>query len=254
MMMKNTLRRVAFYVVLIAIWELVVRMRFWPEYLFPSPAEVVQVLGGGIADGTLLKGVAVSGRRIAEGYLLSLVVGVVLGLMLARLKIFEDIVGPILLGLRSLPSICWLPLGMLWFGLSEKAILFVVLMGATFAVALATSDGVKNVPPVYLQAASTMGVTGPRSFVRVTLPSALPSIVTGMKLGWAFAWRSLMAAEMVFVTLGLGHLLMMGRELNDMARVIAAMIVIVAFGMLVDRVVFMTLESRVRERWGLDVA
>jgi NitT/TauT family transport system permease protein len=250
--MRNILRRIAFFVAVIALWEVVARSGLWPEYIFPSPFEVVRVLGGGIADGTLLKGVAVSGRRILGGYSLSLVFGIILGLMLARSKPFEDMVGPILLGLRSLPSICWLPLGMLWFGLSEKAILFVVLMGATFAVALATSDGVKNVPPVYLQAASTMGVTGLRSFIRVTLPSALPSVITGMKLGWAFAWRSLMAAEMVFVTLGLGHLLMMGRELNDMARVIAAMIVIVAIGMLVDRVVFVTLESRVRERWGLE--
>ena len=252
--MKNTLRKIAFFVALIAVWEVVARSGLWPEYLFPSPSGVARVLGGGIADGTLLKGVAVSGRRIVAGYSISLVFGIVLGLMLARLRFFEDMVGPILLGLRSLPSICWLPLGMLWFGLSEKAILFVVLMGATFAVALATSDGVKNVPPVYLQAARTMGVTGLNSFVRVTLPSALPSIITGMKLGWAFAWRSLMAAEMFFVTLGLGHLLMMGRELNDMARVIAAMILIVAIGMLVDRLLFVTLESRVRERWGLDSA
>jgi len=250
--MKNIPRRIAFFVAVIVLWEVVARSGLWPEYLFPSPSEVVHVLGGGIGNGTLLKAVAVSGRRILEGYSLSLVFGIILGLMLARWKAFEDMVGPILLGLRSLPSICWLPLGMLWFGLSEKAILFVVVMGATFAVALATSDGVKNVPSVYLQAASTMGVTGLRSFVRVTLPSALPSVITGMKLGWAFAWRSLMAAEMVFVTLGLGHLLMMGRELNDMARVIAAMIVIVAIGMLVDRVVFVTLESRVRERWGLE--
>ena len=250
--MKNIPRKIAFFVAVIALWEVVARSGLWPEYLFPSPSEVVRVLGGGIGNGTLLKAVAVSGRRILEGYSLSLVFGIILGLMLARWKAFEDMVGPILLGLRSLPSICWLPLGMLWFGLSEKAILFVVVMGATFAVALATSDGVKNVPSVYLQAASTMGVTGLRSFVRVTLPSALPSVITGMKLGWAFAWRSLMAAEMVFVTLGLGHLLMMGRELNDMARVIAAMIMIVAIGMLVDRVVFVTLESRVRERWGLE--
>ena len=99
-----------------------------------------------------------------------------------------------------------------------------------------------------------MRVSGISSFVRVTLPSALPSIVTGMKLGWAFAWRSLMAAEMVFVTLGLGHLLMMGRELNDMARVISVMLVIVAIGMFVDRLVFMPLESRMRERWGLSSA
>ena len=252
--MKRIWCRVAGYLVLIILWESLTRLHLWPEYVFPSLSNVARAMYSDLANGTLLRGVAVSMKRILEGYSLSLLVGVSLGLLLARLKLLEETVGPILLGLRSLPSICWVPLGMLWFGLSEKAILFVILMGATFAVALATADGVRNVPPIYLRAASTMGVSGISSFVRVTLPSALPSIVTGMKLGWAFAWRSLMAAEMVFVTLGLGHLLMMGRELNDMARVISVMLVIVAIGMFVDRLVFMPLESRMRERWGLSSA
>jgi len=251
---KTIWHRIASYCAIVVLWESVTRLHLWPEYVFPSLSDVTLALRGDLANGTLLRGVAVSMRRILEGYSLSLVVGVCLGLLLARLKLLEETVGPILLGLRSLPSICWVLLGMLWFGLSEKAILFVILMGATFAVALATADGIKNVPPIYLRVASTMGVSGISSFVRVTLPSALPSIVTGMKLGWAFAWRSLMAAEMVFVTLGLGHLLMMGRELNDMARVISVMLVIVAIGMLVDRLVFMPLESRMRERWGLSSA
>ena len=252
--MNRIWRRAGFYLGLVVLWESITRAHLWPQYVLPAPSEVILVLAGEIADGTLVRAVAVSMRRILEGYSISLVVGVCLGLMLARSRLFEQTLGPILLGLRSLPSICWVPLGMLWFGLSENAILFVIFMGATFAVALATSDGIKNVPPIYTRAASTMGVTGLSSFVRVMLPSALPAVVTGMKLGWAFAWRSLMAAEMVFVTLGLGHLLMMGRELNDMARVIAVMLAIVAIGMLVDRLVFATLESKMRERWGLDVA
>jgi len=248
---KKTWRRLVFYLGLVILWEVVARMHFWPPYLFPTLSKVARVLCGEIADGTLIRAVAVSMQRIFVGYSVSLVSGICIGLVLARSEVLEETLGPILLGLRSLPSICWVPLGLLWFGLNEKAIMFVILMGATFAVALATSDGVKNVPPIYLRAARTMGVKGVWTFVRVIVPSALPAIVTGMKLGWAFAWRSLMAAEMVFVTLGLGHLLMMGRELNDMARVVSVMLVIVVIGMLVDRAVFGTLESKIRRRWGL---
>ncbi len=174
-----------------------------------------------------------------------------LGLALGRIKLLDETLGSLVLGLQALPSICWLPLALLWFGLSETAILFVVVMGALLSITTATEAGVKNTPPVYLRAARNLGARGWRVYVFVILPAALPAIITGMKLGWSFAWRSLMAAELLYVSLGLGQLLTLGRELNDMSQVIAVMLVIIAIGLAVDRLVFAPIETRVRERWGL---
>lgn len=243
--------RLLFFIALLAAWEGLFRLRLWPPYVFPSMLSVGESLRIGFADGTYPLAIAVSLRRILMGYGLSLVVGIPLGLLLGRIKIVQDTLGSIVLGLQALPSICWLPLALLWFGLSERAILFVVVMGAVLSVTLSTADGVHNTPPLYLRAAQTMGARGLTLYTRVILPAALPAILSGMKLGWSFAWRSLMAGELLYVSLGLGQLLTMGRELNDMSQVIAVMLVIVAIGLSVDRAMFSPLERRVRERWGL---
>ena len=246
--------RLIFFAALLAVWEALFRLNLWPPYVFPSMSSVGLSLVNGFADGTFPLAFAVSLRRILLGYGLSLVIGIPLGLLLGRVRPVQDTLGSIILGLQALPSICWLPLALLWFGLSEKAILFVVVMGAVLSVTLSTADGVHNTPPLYLRAARTMGASGLMLYRGVILPSALPAIISGMKLGWSFAWRSLMAGELLYVSLGLGQLLTMGRELNDMAQVIAVMLVIIAMGLLVDRAVFAPVERRVRERWGLQVA
>ena len=188
----------------------------------------MKTLAYGFYDKTFLVGIWISMKRIIIGFGISLAMGIVVGFCTGSSKLLDETIGPLLNGLRTLPSICWLPLGLLWFGLNENAILFVVIMGAAFSITLATDDGVKNIPPLYLRAASTMGAKGIRKYYYVILPAALPSIMSGMKQGWSFAWRSLMAGEMLFVSLGLGHLLMMGRELNDIRQIFAVMIVIVA--------------------------
>ncbi len=185
------------------------------------------------------------------GYALSIAIGVTLGTLLARVRWLEETVGSLVMGLQTLPSICWLPLALLWFGLNDSAILFVVVMGAVLAITVSVADGVKNLPPVYTRAAKTMGVRPLAMYTEVLLPASLPAILTGAKLGWSFAWRSLMAGELLFVSIGLGHLLMMGRELADMSQVVAVMIVIIGLGLFTDRCIFGALETRVRERWGL---
>ena len=143
----------------------------------------------------------------------------------------KDTLGALALGLQTLPSVCWVPLALLWFGQSEGAMLFVVVMGTVWSVIIATDHGARNIPPIYARAARTMGSEGLHQWTRVILPASLPFLVSGMKQGWAFAWRSLMAAE-IFVTIltgfGLGHLLHYGRELNAMDQVIGTMVVIVA--------------------------
>lgn len=249
--LKSLVAKFVFFALLIPLWQGLYMLELWPAYIFPSPLQVIGSLRMGFGNGTLLVGIATSLRRVVIGYAFSLVVGTILGLVLGRVRFLDLSLGSLVLGLQTLPSICWLPLALLWFGLNERAILFVVIMGALLSITLATEDGVKNTPSVYLQAARNLGARGWKLYAWVILPAALPSFVTGMKLGWSFAWRSLMAGELLYVSLGLGHLLMMGRELNDMSQVIAVMLVIVAIGLAIDRLVFAPLERRVRERWGL---
>jgi len=249
--MNELTRKIIFFLGLLAVWQMLVWLGLWPEYIFPSPLGVVQTLVRGFRNGTFIVGIVTSMERILLGFGISAVVGMLLGLALGRIKLLDETVGSLVLGLQSLPSICWLPLALLWFGLNEQAILFVVVMGALLSITLATEAGVKNTPPLYLRAARNLGARGWRLYALVIFPAALPAIITGMKLGWSFAWRSLMAAELLYVSLGLGHLLMMGRDLNDMSQVVAVMLVIIAIGLVVDRLIFAPIESRVRERWGL---
>jgi NitT/TauT family transport system permease protein len=248
---NNWTRKLTFFLILLAGWQGLVWIGLWPEFIFPSPLSVVQTLVRGFQNGTFIVGIVTSMKRILIGFGISAVVGMALGLAIGRIRLVDETVGSLVLGLQALPSICWLPLALLWFGLSETAILFVVVMGALLSITLATEAGVKNTPPLYLRAARNLGAQGWRLYALVILPAALPAIITGMKLGWSFAWRSLMAGELLYVSLGLGQLLMMGRDLNDMSQVIAVMLVIIAIGLVVDRLIFAPLESRVRERWGL---
>lgn len=253
-MKTGNLPKLIFFALLLASWEITSRLGIWDATLFPGPAQVAMTLWRSMVDQSLFLAISVSLRRILLGYAISLLIGIPLGLMLARNKLLEDTVGSLVMGLQTLPSICWLPLALLWFGLNDNAILFVVVIGALLAVVVAVQDGVKNVNPTYLRAARSMGVKPISMALEVLLPASLPAILTGAKLGWSFAWRSLMAGELLFVSLGLGHMLMMGRELADMSQVLAVMLVIIALGLLTDITIFGSLEARVRERWGLSTA
>ena len=176
-----------------------------------------------------------------------------MGLLTARWNLFRDTIGTTALGVQTLPSVCWVPLALLWFGQTEAAMLFVVIMGTLWSVVIATDTGVRNVPPIFRRAALTMGSKRLHMWFKVILPAALPFIVSGMKQGWAFAWRSLMAAE-IFVTIltgfGLGQLLHFGREQQAMEQVIGIMIVIVVIGLLADKIFFSPFERFLHRRWG----
>ena len=212
---------------------------------------MLQSLTKGLFDGSLLLACSASLRRLLVGYAISLVAGVLLGILLARVSWIEQTLGSVVMGLQTLPSICWLPFALLWFGLNDTAILFVVVMGSLLAITVAVQDGVANLPPTYERAARSMGVGGAAMVWNVLLPASVPPILLGAKLGWSFAWRSLMAGELLFVSVGLGHQMMMGRELGDTSQVIAVMLVIIVLGLLSDRSVFGVLERRMRIRWGL---
>ena len=248
--MRRRTEKLLFYICLVAVWELIYQLHLWPPYLFPSPWDVVEALQASYQEGTLLSAIGVSLRRIAIGYGISVVLGMALGIWIASNRFLESTLGGLVLSLQSLPSICWLPLSVLWFGLTENAILFVVLMGSVLSITINTEAGVKNVPKIYLMAGRNLGADGARLFWYVLLPASLPYLVSGLKQGWAFAWRSLISGEMLFVSLGLGHLLMMGRDLNDMSMVVAVMLLIMFLGFMVDRIIFVNIEKHMRLRWG----
>lgn len=248
---RHALNQALFLLGALAAWELASRLGPWPIYLFPGPLTVIGSIGRMALDGRLGAATVRSLGRLAQGYALSVALGVPLGVLAARSQLFRSTARPILLGLQALPSICWLPLSILWFGLNESAIVFVVVMGSVLSIAIATEDSVSSVDPLLLRSASTLGIRGLRFHAGVLLPAALPGIATGLKLGWSFAWRALMAGELLFVAGGLGQLLAQGRELLDVAQVMGVMVCIVAIGLLVDQVLFRLLELWLRRRWGL---
>jgi len=249
--MKRAGRHFIFYAGLFGLWALLAALKIWPPYLFPTPWGVGESLWAGFADHSYWIAIVVSMKRVLIGYAISVVLGMLLGLGVSSSKFLEETMGGLLVSLQSLPSICWWPLALLWFGLSQNAILFVVIMGSLLSVTMAMDDGRKQMPKIFGMAGRNLGAHGFQLFWHVLLPASLPYIVSGLKQGWAFAWRSLITAEMLYVSLGLGQVLMMGRETNDMNAVIAVMILIIAIGYVVDGLLFKTLESRLQRRWGL---
>ena len=244
-------RRIVFYVLLVILWQVIAMTGIWPDYLFPGPIAVFNALVNGFLTGDFLQASLLSLQRLAIGYSISLVIGVTLGLFLGRCRLLEQTLGSLVLGLQALPSVCWLPLAILWLGLTDQAIIFVVVMGALFSILLGVDAGVKNTPPIYLKAARNLGAHGIALSTQVILPAALPAILNGLKQGWTFAWRSLMAGELLFFTISLGNLLNTGRDLNDASQIMAVMLLIIAIGVAIDSLIFSPIEQRVRERWGL---
>jgi NitT/TauT family transport system permease protein len=255
--MKRAARAAAFFAALVAIWQAASASGLWSPVLFPSPVSVAEYLRSALLDGTLLSACLVTLRRLLAGYAIGIALGLPLGILMSTSKFVEDTIGSLALGLQTLPSVCWVPLALVWFGQSESAMLFVVIMGTMWSVVIATDAGTRNLPPIYARAARTLGSEGLHKWTRVILPASLPYLISGMKQGWAFAWRSLMAAE-IFVTIlsgfGLGHLLHYGRELNAMDQVIGIMLVIVVIGLLVDKILFAPWERFMHERWGTGLA
>jgi NitT/TauT family transport system permease protein len=252
--MKRAARLVIFYSCLFGLWALLAQLKIWPPYLFPTPWGVAQELYYGFSDHSYWIAIAVSMRRVVIGYAISVVAGMILGLGVASNRFLEETMGGLLVSLQSLPSICWWPLALLWFGLNQNAILFVVIMGSLLSVTLAMEDGRKQMPKIYGMAGRNLGARGFQLFWYVLLPASLPFIVSGLKQGWAFAWRSLITAEMLYVSLGLGQVLMMGRETSNMNAVIAVMILIIALGYIVDGLIFKSMERRLQHKWGLSPA
>lgn len=258
-MVKNTVRpfmtgrfpKLLFYLLLVLLWEGVCRAGIWARVLLPAPSDVLLTLVQGLKEGTLLLAFFSSLRRILVSFTLALTLGITGGLMLGRIFWLDRLLGSLIIALQSIPSVVWLPLALLWFGMGEGAIIFITSLGATWTMIINTGAGVKRIPPLIIKAAQTMGVSRLQLFTRVIVPASVPAILTGMRLAWAFAWRALMAGELLSSGTGLGQVLMMGRNLADMSQILAVMVIIGATGVAVDGFIFRRLEERVHRRWGL---
>ena len=251
-MKKITLaKQIIFYVALVAIWQIVSMTNIWPNNLFPSPYEVAEDLVYTASDGSLFFGIATSLLRLIIGLAIAIVGGMLLGIFMARVEIVNQTIGSLVLGLQSIPSVAWVPLAILWFGLTDGGIIFVTAIGSMFAVTIATYTGVKNINPHYIEAARNMGAKGTQLATYVLIPAAFPYLISGFKQGWAFAWRGVIGAELLFSFLGLGFLLNVGRQLNDISQVFAIMLVIMMVGIAIDGIIFKKIENKVMSRWGL---
>ena len=247
------------WAILLASWEAAFRFVGWKEWTFPAPSTIgrslVDMISYQAAQGgrPLIEAIGVSLVRLVVGFVISIVLGALLGILMWRWKKLDDFLGPLFLGLQTLPSVCWVPLAVLMLGLNERGVLFVVVMGSFFAIAIALRDGLRTIPPIYQRAGAMLGTRGWKMYRYVLLPASLPALAGSLRQGFSFAWRSLMGAELILAVRyhGLGFLLQTGRDFADIAQVVAVMIVMVMIGMLADKWGFGLLERRITRRFGL---
>jgi NitT/TauT family transport system permease protein len=239
------------------IWQLAASNDWFhkTDFVLPSPAQTWTAAADQWEQGRILAAVANSLLRGGQGFLASMVVGTLLGLLLARSRFARAALGPFVSGLQSMPSVAWVPFAIIWFGISDAAIYFVILLGAVPSIANGLVAGIDQIPPLYLRVGRVLGARGANAMRHVVIPAAMPGYIAGLKQGWAFSWRSLMAAELLAhsdnLGLGLGGFLDDGRVLGDMGIVFTGLLVILAVGVGIDQLVFSPVERRVLRRRGL---
>jgi len=248
---RPNLAMFAFLAALLLLWQIVWSLGVLPSYSLPSPAQTAVRLVQLARDGSLLPSVEASVVRMLLGFMLSAAIGLTIGVAMGVSAAVNSGLRSLFLGVQTLPSAAWVPIALLLFGLGDAAIYFVIVMSSMAAMAIATADGIANIPPHYIRAARSLGTSGLALSTRVALPAALPSVVTGIKLGWTLGWHGVVSAELIKSSIGLGFLLGAGRELNDAAQVVGIMLVTIAIGLLLDRLLFAFVERRIRIRWGL---
>lgn len=242
----------------VGIWQALWAAAIWPEYQLPSPAAVGSHLGESIGDGKLPGWFWTSVHRAFIGFGISLLVAVPLGLAMANIKVVRRAIGPLVSGLQSLPSVAWVPAAILWFGLTDSAIYFVVLLGAVPSIANGLVSGIDQVPPILPRVGTVLGAGRIATIRHILLPAALPGFLGGLKQGWAFSWRSLMAAELIATSPdlgeGLGQVLHNGMSLSDQSLVFFAILLIFLVGVGIELTVFRPLERSVLRARGLTTA
>ncbi|GLH97102.1 ABC transporter permease [Phytohabitans aurantiacus] len=250
---SGTWPKVAAIGIAIFIWQVVVWTGWKPPYSLPPPAEVFSDLGTYVTQGAFWHGLATTLRRAAVGFAAAVAIGLAIGLAVARVRILRAAIGSMITALQTMPSIAWFPLAILLFQLSEQAIFFVVVLGAAPSIANGVIYGLDYIPPLLLRAGRNIGARGASLYRYVIVPAALPAIIAGLKQGWAFAWRSLMAGELLVVIAtktSIGAQLTYARELSEAPRLMSIMIVILVVGLVVDAA-FGAADRAVRRRWGV---
>jgi NitT/TauT family transport system permease protein len=236
-------------------WQLLFLSGWRPAYVLPAPATVLAALGDMVTTAAFWDAVVTTLRRALLGFAAALVIGTVLGVLVARVRPLRLAVGSLITGMQTMPSIAWFPFAILLFGITEQAIAFVVILGAAPSIANGIIAGIDHVPPQLVRAGRMMGARGFALYRLVVLPAALPSYVAGLNQGWAFAWRSLMAGELLVLIIGaasLGANLEFARQLSQADRMLATMIVILFVGMVADGV-FAAMSRRLRRARGLAI-
>jgi NitT/TauT family transport system permease protein len=239
-------------------WEAAYRVFGWHADVFPAPFQVIHAIGSmlggqeGFFQRPLVQANIASGIRLVIGFVVTFVIGAMSGAILWRWREVDQLLGPLLLGLQALPSVCWVPLGLILLGANERGILFVMVMGSFSGVAISMREGLRTIPPLYRRAGMMLGARGWRMYRYVLLPASLPALAGSLRQGFSFAWRSLMGAEVLFAVQGhgLGFLLQKAKNLHDAAAIVAVMIMMLLIAMLVDRFGFAKLEQRIATRFG----
>jgi NitT/TauT family transport system permease protein len=243
---------ILFITVFIGIWQLIYLLGIWPKISLPSPMMVAESFYELLQNNTLILSIGMTMYRLAIGFTISIVIGMIVGLTMVKFPGFGKTMGSFAIGLQSFPSIAWVPFAILLIGLNDFGILFVVILSSVFSVMISTYSGIRNIPIIYIRAAKNMGAKGFFLFRYLMIPAATPALIDGLKQAWSFAWHALIGAEILMAaSIGIGHILLVGREFQAMDQIIASMITIFALGMIFDRIIFMKIEDKVREKWGL---
>jgi NitT/TauT family transport system permease protein len=246
---------ILFLAVFLGIWQVIFSLGVFPKVSLPSPAMVAQSFSDLLFDGSLVMSIGMTMWRLVTGFSISIILGIGIGLLMVRFRDFGKTMSSFAVGLQSFPSIAWVPFAILLVGLNDFGILFVVVMSSIFSVMLSTYSGIRNIHAIYLRAARNMGADGVSLFAHVMIPAATPSLIIGIRQAWSFAWHALIGAEiLIAASVGLGHILLVGREFQLMDQIIASMITIFAIGFIFDRLIFYKLEDKARARWGLNQA
>ncbi|MDT8916131.1 ABC transporter permease [Amycolatopsis sp. PS_44_ISF1] len=242
-------------VLLVVLWQVLWAAAFWPEAYLPAPLAVWDEFWERLVTGDVAEYVWTSVHRAALGFAAGVVLGTPLGLLVAKVRVVRAAIGPLLTGLQSLPSVAWVPAAILWFGINDGAIYFVVLLGSVPSIANGLVSGIDQIPPILPQVGQVMGAGRLSSARHILLPAALPGFLAGLKQGWAFSWRSLMAAELIALSpqlgVGLGAYLNQGSSLNAIEKVIAAIFLIMLVGVGIELLVFRPAERAVLRARGL---
>ncbi|MEU4739297.1 ABC transporter permease [Actinosynnema sp. NPDC023658] len=243
------------FALLLGVWQALWAMAFWPEYQLPSPGSVWAAVVEAVQTGRAFEVLWTSVSRAVLGFLTAVVIATPLGLLIAKVRVVRAAIGSLLTGLQSLPSVAWVPAGILWFGATPTTIYFVVLMGSVPSIANGLVSGVDQIPPLLPRVGQALGAGRMAAARHILLPAALPGYLAGLKQGWAFSWRSLMAAEIIATSPqlgeGLGQYLHNGSALNDISMVIAAIFLILLVGVGIELLVFRPLERAVLRARGL---